>query len=94
MQKPWFLYMIECQDNSIYTGITVDVDKRFALHNQGKAARYTRSHKPRRLIAVVEYPNRSLALRAEYAVKQLTPGAKQDLAKNISLGARAARPFK
>lgn len=72
MAKLWFLYMIECQDGSIYTGITVDVAARYAVHVSGKGARYTRSHPPKKLIAVIEYPDHSSALRAECAIKNLT----------------------
>ena len=54
----WFVYLIECRDGSIYTGIAVDVDARYAAHKSGKGARYTRSHPPRRLLAAVEYPDR------------------------------------
>jgi len=81
-QKPWYLYMIECQDNSIYTGVTVDVAARYALHVSGKGARYTRSHPPKKLIAVLEYPNRSLALKAEFLIKKLSPNDKRKLALN------------
>jgi putative endonuclease len=80
--KPWFLYMIECQDNSIYTGITLDVAARYAAHVSGKGARYTRSHPPKKLIAVIEFPNRSLAAQAEYDLKQLTPDNKRKFAAN------------
>lgn len=73
----WFLYLIECKDGSIYTGITVNVDARYAAHASGKGARYTRSHPPQRLLAAVEYPDRSAALKAEYAVKCLSPGGKR-----------------
>lgn len=75
----WFLYLIECADGSIYTGITVDVAARYAAHASGKGARYTRSHPPRRLLAVVPYPDRSAAARAEYAMKQLPARAKRAL---------------
>ena len=68
----WFLYLLECQDGSIYTGIAVDVQARFRRHASGKGARYTRSRPPRRLLAVVEYPDRASALRAEYAMKRLS----------------------
>ena len=47
--KSWFLYLIECRDGSVYTGITVDVAARYAAHISGKGARYTRSHPPLRL---------------------------------------------
>ena len=76
----WFVYLIECQDGSVYTGIAVDVDKRYAEHATGKGARYTRSHPPRRLLARFEHPDRSSALKAEYAIKQLPPEAKRALA--------------
>ncbi len=72
-QKPWFLYVIECQDNSLYTGIAVDVAARYALHESGKGARYTRSHPPLQLLFVREYPDQSTALKAECAFKKLKP---------------------
>lgn len=68
----WFLYLIECTDGSIYTGIAVDVAARYVAHVSGRGARYTRSHPPRRLLAVVNYPDRSTASRAEYAMKRLS----------------------
>ena len=68
----WFLYLIECKDGSIYTGIAVDVHARYVAHQKGKGARYTRSHPPRRLLAIVEYPDRSTASKAEYAMKRLS----------------------
>lgn len=68
----WFLYLIECKDGSIYTGIAVDVHARYAAHQKGKGARYTRSRPPRRLLTIVEYPDRSAASKAEYAMKRLS----------------------
>jgi putative endonuclease len=76
----WFLYLIECTDGSIYTGIAVDVAARYAKHMSGAGARYTRSHKPQRLLASFEMPDRAAASRAEYRVKRLSPGAKRALA--------------
>ncbi|MFH1602506.1 MAG: GIY-YIG nuclease family protein [Pseudomonadota bacterium] len=73
----WFLYLIECSDGSIYTGITVDVTARYAAHASGKGARYTRSHPPRRLLAAIEYPDRSAASIAEFRIKQLSPPEKR-----------------
>lgn len=73
----WFLYLLECQDGSLYTGIARDVEKRFAAHVAGKGARYTRSHPPKQLLGFCEYPNRSEASKAEYAVKQLRPEQKR-----------------
>ena len=74
------VYLIECQDGSIYTGIAVDVAARYAQHCSGKGARYTRSHPPLRLIAVMAHADRSAALRAEYAIKQLPASEKKRLA--------------
>lgn len=75
----WFVYLIECRDGSLYTGVAVDVEKRYAEHAAGKGARYTRSHPPLRLLARFEHPDRSSALKAEYAIKQLSAAAKRDL---------------
>ncbi len=79
--KSWALYLLECTDGSIYTGITVDVEARYAAHLAGKGARYTRSHPPVRLLASFDYPDRSAASKAEYAMKQLSAAEKRAIAK-------------
>lgn len=73
----WFVYLIECVDGSLYTGIAIDVAARYAAHLSGKGARYTRSHPPAVLLGCVEYPDRSSASKAEYRIKQLKPAAKR-----------------
>jgi putative endonuclease len=73
----WFVYVIECVDGSLYTGIALDPTARYALHAAGKGARYTRSHRPLRLLAALPFPDRSSALKAEYRVKQMTPAEKR-----------------
>lgn len=75
----WFVYLIECRDGSIYTGIATDVERRYAEHVAGKGARYTRSRPPLRLLGQFPYQDRSAASRAEYAIKQLTPARKRAL---------------
>ncbi|MEO5559483.1 MAG: GIY-YIG nuclease family protein [Dokdonella sp.] len=75
----WFVYILECRDGSLYTGIAIDVAKRYALHVAGKGARYTRSHPPARILATFAHPDRSSASRAEYVIKQLTHSAKRSL---------------
>ena len=75
----WYVYLLECRDGSIYTGIATDVERRFAEHAAGKGARYTRSRPPLRLLARFQYPDRSTASRAEYAIKQLSPARKRAL---------------
>lgn len=75
----WFLYLLECRGGSIYTGITIDVDKRYAAHASGKGARYTRSHPPQQVLAVFAYEDRAAASKAEYRVKQLSACQKRAL---------------
>ncbi|MGE5471465.1 MAG: GIY-YIG nuclease family protein [Bacteroidota bacterium] len=82
--KPWFLYLIECADGSIYTGITVDLAARYAAHCKGTGARYTRSHAPVRLLACEPHPDRSAASKAEYRVKQMTAAEKRQLAEQLA----------
>jgi ribosome-associated protein len=75
----WFVYLIECKDGSIYTGIAVDVGARYAAHRSGKGARYMRSHPPRRLLAAIACADRSDASKAEYRIKRLSPREKREL---------------
>ena len=79
----WFVYLIECVDGSIYTGIARDVAARYAAHACGKGARYTRSHPPARLLGYSAYPDRSSASKAEYRVKQLSATAKREFAARL-----------
>ncbi|WP_250499796.1 GIY-YIG nuclease family protein [Caballeronia sp. GAWG1-5s-s] len=76
---PWFLYLIECDDGSLYTGIATDVEARFTAHASGKGARYTRAKKPLRVVASFEVAGRSEASRAEYWVKRLPVQQKRAL---------------
>jgi putative endonuclease len=79
----WFLYLLECSDGSVYTGIAVDVQARFDKHVSGEGARYTRSRKPVRVLASFELADRSSASRAEYWVKRLSPVDKRALAAGM-----------
>jgi putative endonuclease len=73
----WHLYVIECEDGSLYTGIAVDPHARFFAHCAGKGARYTRSHPPARLLVTVAFADRSSALKEEYRVKQMSAADKR-----------------
>lgn len=75
----WYLYILECLDGSLYTGITVDVARRFGQHAAGKGARYTRARPPLRVLATFPYPDRASASRAEHAVKRLPLARKRAL---------------
>ncbi|OGJ90488.1 MAG: hypothetical protein A2268_08690 [Candidatus Raymondbacteria bacterium RifOxyA12_full_50_37] len=79
--KPWFLYIIQCRDKSLYTGITTDVKRRFHEHGHvpKKAARFLRGKGPLQLVFKKKIGARSLALRTEYRVKQLSRTNKQRL---------------
>jgi len=86
MRRPWFLYLIECEDKSIYTGIALDVAARFAAHQIDTGARYIRSHRPRQLLAVVKYTSRSAASQAMYLAKQMTAQEKREFGRRARFG--------
>lgn len=68
----WFVYILRCADDTLYTGITTDVVRRVEEHNHGrKAAQYTRSRRPVVLVYSEPAQNRSEALQREYEIKQL-----------------------
>jgi len=75
--RPWFLYMLECRDGRLYTGVTVDVEARFKAHAQGRGAKFTRSFPPLRILMVEAHESRSDALKAEHAVKRLSAREKR-----------------
>ena len=66
----WVLYLLECAGERLYAGITNDLPARFATHCAGKGARFTKAFPPVRIVAASLLPSRSLALKAEYALKQ------------------------
>jgi len=68
----WYVYIVRCIDETLYTGITTDVNKRVKAHNDGKGAKYTRTRRPVILVAEFEAENRSKASKEEYRIKQLT----------------------
>jgi len=76
----WFVYMLRCSDNSLYTGITTDVERRFAEHIIGKTgAKYTRARKPIMIVYKETHASRSAALIREAAIKRLTRERKEAL---------------
>ena len=83
----YFTYMLTCENNSIYTGITTDVKRRMEEHfsKDSKCAKYTKSHKPEKLECVWESENKVLASKLEYRIKALTKQQKEDLIKNYVL---------
>lgn len=69
---PWFVYILECNDGSFYTGVTNDLERRLKQHNEGLAARYTRSRRPVRIRYHELCESRSNALIRECAVRLLS----------------------
>lgn len=79
MEKIWYLYILECKDGTLYTGITDDVQRRFKAHSEGKGAKYTRGRGPLRLVYSEECGSHSDALKREYQIKALPREKKQRL---------------
>ncbi len=76
----YFVYILECSDSTLYTGIATDVDRRLDEHNNSdKGAKYTKIRRPVRLVYSETQKDRSSASKREYAIKQLTRNEKLDL---------------
>lgn len=77
----WYVYIVRCADNSLYTGVAMDTDKRIDEHNHDDklAARYTRVRRPVSLVYCEIYKTRSEAQSREYAIKQLSKAAKEKI---------------
>ena len=66
-----YCYIVECADGTYYTGWAIDPEKRVAVHNKGRGARYTRTRAPVKLVYVEELPDRISAMKREIAIKRL-----------------------
>lgn len=73
----YYLYILQCSDKTLYTGITVDLDRRIEEHNNSKlAAKYTKARRPVKLVYSKKFRNRSLASKEEHRIKQLSRSEK------------------
>ncbi len=79
METVWYLYILRCKDDTLYTGITTDVEKRLETHRSGKGAKYTRGRGPLELVYQEACGCHSAALKREHQVKQLSRQEKQSL---------------
>lgn len=79
MSGEWYLYILRCGDGTLYTGITTDVERRFAAHAAGKGAKYTRGRGPLALVYREKCADHSAALKRELAVKALSREEKEGL---------------
>lgn len=75
----YYTYMLRCKDNSIYTGMTNNIDNRLNKHLAGLGAKYTRTHQVEKLEAVWRSRDKSLACKLEYQIKQLTKKQKEQI---------------
>jgi len=75
----YFLYILQCKDSSLYTGITKDLEKRLKKHNNGKGSKYVRSRVPFKLVYTEEFSNKMEAMKREWKVKQLSKLEKEKL---------------
>ena len=74
-----YCYILECADGTYYTGWTVDPERRLAMHNKGRGARYTRTRVPVKLVYVEELPDRKAAMKREIAIKRMNRSGKGKL---------------
>ena len=72
MEKQWFVYLLECQDGSFYTGVTNNLDKRMKAHAEGRGSKYVYNKKFKRLLKTKECVSRSDAQKNEYQIKNLS----------------------
>jgi len=74
----WFVYLLRCSDDTLYCGITNNLEKRIETHNKGKGAKYTKGRLPVMLVKYFELESKSEALKLEYRIKQLPRQEKLD----------------
>ncbi|MDH3214661.1 MAG: GIY-YIG nuclease family protein [Candidatus Krumholzibacteria bacterium] len=84
----WIVYIIECRDQTLYTGITTDIAKRLQSHRKGTASKYTRARLPIRLVYKEGHPSRRSALRREVMIKEMKRSDKLDLIRSSSPSTR------
>ena len=77
----WTVYILKCSDNSLYTGITLDLERRLDEHSKGKGGKYTKGRGPFTVMFTEQQGTRSRALKREAAIKAMTKKGKLDLIK-------------
>ena len=78
-KKGWFFYIVRCQDNSLYSGMTKNLEERVKKHNDGTGAKYTSSHRPVTLVHIERYDSASEAKKREQEVKRWPKRKKEQL---------------
>lgn len=85
MEKKYYTYVILTKDNTLYCGYTDDVEKRFEAHISGKGAKYTRAHKPLKIIYKACFDTKSEAMKEEYRIKHLTKTEKLEFLRELNI---------
>ena len=83
MKQTYFVYILECKDATLYTGIATDVERRFEEHKRGEGAKYTRAHKPVKIVYKKKVGNRSLAQKREAEIKKFPRTKKLALIREL-----------
>ena len=79
-KQDWFVYILQCNDQTLYTGVTTDLDRRVEEHNSGsKGAKYTTARRPVKMVYSEQLDSRSSAQQREHQIKSLTRRQKQQL---------------
>lgn len=81
MERKWFVYILNCADGTLYTGITNDLDRRIKAHNAGTASKFTRVRRPVSIVYSEEVETKGDALRRELQIKRLTRSGKMAIIK-------------
>lgn len=77
---PWWVYLLRCSDNSLYAGVTTDIERRVKEHNNSKlGAKYTRARRPVQLAYLEKADDKSSACKREYQIRHLTKRKKEQL---------------
>lgn len=79
---PFFVYLLECSDKTLYCGYTTNIEKRLEQHNKGLASKYTRSRNPVKLVFVERKESRAVALKREAEIKGMSRKQKQEMVGN------------
>ena len=86
MSKEWYVYLVRCSDNSLYCGVTIDLNARICAHNTStRGAKYTRSRRPVTLVWAKKMPNKSKAFQEECRIKKMKKIDKEKLVDNFNV---------
>lgn len=81
----FYVYILQCSDDTLYTGFTINLENRIETHNKGLGAKYTRGRTPVKLVYIEEYATKSEALKREYKIKQFSRQQKLQIIKKRKL---------